>query len=91
MKIVYTILFFTIYHYVLLFFLRQINNSKLMFYIKKTFALSMLLLGGLIPILILSLILNFEDIKSISFIVAISLIYMKFFFNYKIQKNDSTK
>jgi hypothetical protein len=62
-----------------------------MFYIKKTFALSMLLLGGLIPILILSLILNFEDIKSISFIVAISLIYMKFFFNYKIQKNDSTK
>lgn len=62
-----------------------------MFYLKKASFLSVLVLGILIPILTLLLIFQFENFKNISFIVAISLIYTKFFFNYKILKNDRTK
>lgn len=67
----------------------QMNDSKLMFYVKKAFTISILSFGILLPILILFLIFKVEDYKYSGFIFAISFIYTKFFFNYKILKNDS--
>lgn len=67
------------------------NNSKLMFYIKKASTISVISFGILFPILTLFLIFefNFEDYKYAGFVGAISFIYTKFFLNYKILQNDS--
>ncbi len=86
MKIIHIILFFVIYHYVLNFFFKQINDSKLISYIKKTPTLSILSFGFLIPILIFFLIFNFDEYKYSGFIFAFSIFYTKYFFNYKILK-----
>lgn len=89
MKIVYTIIFFVIYHFILNFFLNKISVSNTMLYLRKSFTLSVLCFGILIPILILMTIMNFENYNNLGFIIAISFIYTKIFFNYKILKNDT--
>ena len=76
------------YHCVLNFFLKQINDSKLMSYIKKSPILFILSFGFLIPILIFFLLVeynlfNFDEFKYSGFI---SIIYTNYFFNYKILK-----
>lgn len=89
MKIIYILLFFVAYHYVLNAFLKRIIGSKLMSFIARANIFSILTFGILIPISAQFFILNLEDNKYFGFVIAISFIYTKFFFNYKILNNET--
>ena len=73
-----------IYHLVLNLIFKKINDSKPMFYIKKRPTLSVFCFGLLIPILSLFLIYKFDEYKYSGCIIAFSILYSKYFFNYKI-------
>lgn len=88
MKIIYTILFFIVYHYCLNFLFKQVSDSKLILFIKRVSIFFILGFGIIIPLSILFLTFNFDDYKYSGFAIAISFIYTKFFFNYKILKNE---
>ena len=90
MKIVYTILFFVVYHYILEFLFIKLRKTKVIFYMIKFSTLSVLCLGTVFPILILLFIFNFDTYLNIGFVISLSFLYTKYFFNYKILKNDST-
>lgn len=90
MKIVYIILFFISYHFILELLFKKIKKTKVIFYMIKYSTLSILFLGVILPILILLFIFNFDNYLNIGFVISLSFMYTKYFFNYKILKNDST-
>ncbi len=89
MDLVYIVLFFVVYHFVLYFLFQQVNDTKTMDYLKTRMAFSVIFFGILIPIFLLLLIYKFDSYRNLGFIVAISFIYAKFFFNYKIFKSNN--
>ena len=89
MDLVYIVLFFVVYHFVLNFLFQQVNDTKTMDYLKTRMAFSAIFFGILIPIFLLLLIYKFDSYRNLGFIVALSFIYAKFFFNYKIFKSNN--
>lgn len=89
MKIVYTILFFLAYHFILEFLFIKLKKTTVISYLIKYSTLSILCLGMVFPIVILLFIFNFDTYVNIGFVISFSFLYTKYFFNYKILKNDS--
>jgi hypothetical protein len=89
MNFIFIVLFFVVYNFFLSFLFQQLRDTKAILYLKTRLIFSAILFGILIPILILLLIYEYDNYKNLGFIVALSLIYTKFFFNYGIFKKNN--